>query len=123
MNNKGFTLVEVLAVITIIAIISSAAMLSYNGINSMYQKNECKQRRTMLETKAVQYAEEHNIFDNVSTDSLTKNISEWDFLRDEEISINPKTNQIFKGKLTITKRGNGLYKAVYINPSSGDECE
>ena len=59
MNNKGFTLVELLAVVVVLLLISTIAISS---INSAVERNKIKQnatKKTVIESYAKLYYEEH----------------------------------------------------------------
>lgn len=53
MNNKGFTLVELLAVIVVLAIIIGIAVPSIMGINQSIKDNMLDKKVTMIEEAAV----------------------------------------------------------------------
>lgn len=60
MNKKGFTLVELLAVIIVIGVIGSSATLGYIAIKNNKNKIECNNFIYDLETTACAYASFEN---------------------------------------------------------------
>lgn len=65
MKNKGFTIIELLASITIIAILGALAAISYTGIiNSSKQKSYLSYETTMQDS-ATKYVEKFSVVPNV----------------------------------------------------------
>lgn len=139
MNKKGFTLTELLASITILAVISAIAAFSYSKVMKDNKIKQCEQKVLYIEKQAIKYASDNpKIFrDNENTPSIEKLIcegylvvnstkvaelscvnSEKVIIDDEEDVINPLTENLFQGYVNITKT-NGLIDASYI----GDKCE
>lgn len=56
---KGFTLVELLAVIAVLGIISSIAVVSYSKVIKDNKVRECKRKVAYIEQKAIEYANEN----------------------------------------------------------------
>lgn len=63
---KGFTLVELLAVIAVLGIISSIAVVSYSKVIKDNKVRECKRKVAYIEQKAIEYANETLLLDNSS---------------------------------------------------------
>lgn len=139
MNNKGFTLTELLASITILAVISAIAAFSYLKVMKDNEIKQCEQKVLYIEKQAIKYASDNpRIFrDNENNPSIEKLIcegyliinsdkvagvscvnSEKMIIEDEEDVVNPLTNNLFTGYVKITKT-NGLLDTTY----EGDKCE
>lgn len=56
MNRKGFTIVELMAVIVVLAIIITLAFASFKGIGERVRKEEYQNKISLIETKASDYA-------------------------------------------------------------------
>ena len=74
MNNKGFTLVELLAVITILAVIMGVAMVSYEGVfdkvdDSYYHAMES----SMVIAGDLYFAEHKNLLPREGTKKVSVN--------------------------------------------------
>ena len=67
MKNKGFTLVELIITITLIAIISVTIGVSMSGMLSRQEDNKLEEYITDIEEAACTYAELH---DNSSNDTV-----------------------------------------------------
>ena len=59
MNNKGFTLVELLAVIVLIALISTIAIVSMNGIRGNIDEKIIESNLDLIDSAAKAYGEDH----------------------------------------------------------------
>ncbi len=65
-NIKGFTLVEMLAVIALIAVFSVVAVSTYRGINESSKKKALEAKIQQIETAAEKWARENNITNKMS---------------------------------------------------------
>lgn len=70
---KGFTLVELLAVIAVLGIISSIAVVSYSKVIKDNKVRECKRKVAYIEQKAIEYANETSLLDNRLDNSSLSN--------------------------------------------------
>ena len=61
MNKKGFTLVEVLAVIVVLGLIVSISLPIYIGLSNNLKKNTYENKKRAIESAATKYAAENNI--------------------------------------------------------------
>ena len=59
MNKKGFTLVELLAVIVIIAIVSAIAVVSMNGVRNKIDLKMVESNIDLIISSAKSYGEDH----------------------------------------------------------------
>lgn len=138
MNNKGFTLTELLAVIVLIAIISTIAGFSYNKIIKDNKIKQCEQKILYIEKQAVKYVTENpSLLHDISEMTLNvnklvcngyleaKNSGDWWCAgigesitpTENDEGINPIDGKKFDKDITITKT-NGLVRAEY-----GGTCE
>lgn len=136
MNKKGFTLVELLATITILAVISTIAAFSYTRILKDNKVKQCEQKILYIEKQALKFVSENPEFlrnDNnikipidLAIDTYLEPkgylLNDLENLKDSDI-INPLTDKKFKkGILNITKK-NGLISVKYIKDENGGyEC-
>ncbi len=65
-NNNGFTLVEMLAVIVLIAVLSVVAVSTYRGISESSKKKTLEAKIQQIETAAEKWARENNITNRMS---------------------------------------------------------
>lgn len=121
MNKNGFTLVELLAVIAILAIISTIAGFSYTKVMKDNKIKQCEQKILYIEKQAIKYASENpDVFfrnrPSVTIDKLIKSGYLISGSEDDD-TINPLTKAIFSGNVVLTKT-NGLISAEY----GGEDC-
>lgn len=117
MNRKGFTLVEVIAVVAVLAVILLVSFPVYNGI---IKRNTSKRYDDFITTlcEAGQYYILHNndtsLLNNTTTRVQIKDlkISNSSLVRSD--LINPRTKQAINlnAYLVITKNYNGTYTCV-----------
>lgn len=60
-SKRGFTLVELLAAIVIIAILGVTAVAAYNGISKNAKEKAYEAKVKQIETAAAKWAEENNV--------------------------------------------------------------
>ena len=135
MDKNGFTLVELLASIVILALITTIATISYTSIIKENKIKQCEEKKLFIEKQAIKYASENNLLHNNSSSDLyisnlvcngyleTKN-NDWSCENSDSVIIsedddvtNPITGKNFSGKITL-KKENGLITAEY-----GVKCE
>lgn len=124
---KGFTLVELLAVIAVLGIISSIAVVSYSKVIKDNKIRECKRKVAYIEQKAIEYANENNLLVNeevytieINTEEENKDKSFFNYkeLTDEDFQ-NPISESLFSGKIKIIQSSIGLTDAEVV----GVNCE
>ena len=124
---KGFTLVELLAVIAVLGIISSIAVVSYSKVIKDNKVRECKRKVAYIEQKAIEYANENNLLVNeevytieINTEEENKDKSFFNYkeLTDEDFQ-NPISESPFSGKIKIIQSSIGLTDAEVV----GVNCE
>lgn len=120
MNKKAFTMVELLAVITVICIIG---LLSFPTITNMTKQVDKKEYQNYLnniylatETYMGMY---HHDYENLTTTGQTVEIPVSKLLKEKLIKsdmINPKTNETIKPSDTVkvTVQADLTYKYEYI---------
>lgn len=124
---KGFTLVELLAVIAVLGIISSIAVVSYSKVIKDNKVRECKRKVAYIEQKAIEYANENNLLVNkevytieINTDEENKDKSFFNYKElTEEDFQNPISESLFSGEIKITQNSIGLTDAKVV----GVVCE
>lgn len=101
-NNKGFTLVELLAVLVIMIAIASIAIPTINSSLERSKNNQNQKRIKILESAAELYVSEHkNTFDGVCIAlSLLKNEGYVD-----EEALNDADGKKFVGYISVTESG------------------
>ena len=98
MKNKGFTLIELIVTITLIAIISVTIGVSVSGMLGRQDEKDAEDMKATIESAACVYVEVNNITGNtsVSLDELVK-----EGLLDKDLT-NPLDNTTLSGSVDIT---------------------
>lgn len=105
MNKKGFTLVELLAVIVILAVIAGIAVISYNGItNETKKKVFTNYEASMVNTSKIYYIDHPG-----------------DMLRVPIGSSCTTSNPVNK-KILLKDLVDGNYLDPFDNPDANDNC-
>lgn len=119
---KGFTLVELLAVIAVLGIISSIAVVSYSKVIKDNKVRECKRKVAYIEQKAIEYANENNLLVNkevytieinTNEDNKDKSFFNYKELTEEDFQ-NPISESLFSGKIEIKQNSIGLTDAKVV---------
>ena len=82
MNKKGFTLVELLAVVAILGILSVVAIGAYSGVTNRSKQKAYESKVSQIETSAAKWARENNI-DRTTSVSVNKLVVEGYLTADE----------------------------------------
>jgi len=61
-NNQGFTIVELLIVVVVIAILAAITIVSYNGITSRANSSAAKSSASTVQKKAESYNAENSVY-------------------------------------------------------------
>ncbi len=141
MNNKGFSLVELLAVIVILAIIMSLGFVGFGSIHRASKEQMLKSKIESLETSAQKYGQERMNELNTSckiggkdykfckTVTVQTLLDSGDFESEEsdktgkKIVRNDVTNaQMNNDKVCIYKKNNRVYALMYAKFEATDRC-
>ncbi len=124
MNKKGFTLVEILAVIVILGLLAVIAVPSAIGISDNIKKNMYCDKVDMLLTDAERWGEAHRS-ELKTADVCYKELSIDDLIKagitkkeENRVGIeNPYTGDDMEGKIGVYLKNNRAY-AFYIESDS-----
>ncbi len=126
MNNKGFTLTELLAVIAIIAVLSIAAISGYTTMTKNSKKKSYESKVEEIENAALKYAKETNL--KTSTTISVNKLVVYGFIQPDESTDsglssinNPQNNENMICNLVRITIHDDVYVAEY-NDSKKD-CE
>ena len=132
MNQKGYTLVEIIAVIALIAVVCGIFVLNFNRKN-----NNQLEENYNNEIKKIESAADTYVMTNKSSSDSKYEIIKYTAANEEEsfcyitledlvddgflndIPINPKTNEEFEGVVKFTKFENGAYDFKYTDDAEG----
>lgn len=119
MNNKGFTMVELLATIGVLALVITIAVPSVISVSKQIKNNMYKARIKLIESNAKLCVEDGKC--KLSNYKLNlSDIKEARYLKDEDL-INPiNNNRMDDCSVTIT------YSGTRVNASfnaSGEACQ
>ena len=124
-KKKGFTLVELLAVVAILGIVSVIAVGAYNGITTRSKQKAYESKVSQIETSAAKWARENNI-DRTTSISVNKLVVEGYLTADEAAENglstikNPKNNENMICKMIEISYKNGEIQTKFID--SKDNC-
>lgn len=120
MKNRAFTLVELLAVLLIITLISSLALVSINRQGNEYKNISYSKLEDLFETAAHSYiVSNNNLVNSVKSGEIIemslKQLAEKNYLSNNDIK-NPKTNKVIDIEKSIIKVSylNNKYKYEII---------
>ncbi len=142
-KNKGFTLVELLAVFVILAIIASIVMFSMNNIKSEYAKKVYTESVKNILTAAQNYYTS-NVFNDFPTYGMSVNAFEIEnknqytsglikYINDKLEAVHVSNGEYCANgtmdNLTVTEGDCGEYylyysngTEIYFNPKTGKQC-
>lgn len=102
LNNKGFTLVELLAVIVILAVLIGIAVPTYMNVSASVKKNQYNSKIEAIKVNALKYANDIGISD-ASTISIQTLIDTGYIATDNDNNeiINPVDNSLMNNYLVI----------------------
>ena len=108
MKNKGFTLVELLAVLIIIGVIAMIAVPAVGGVINSSKKGASEEQKNRIISAARTYMAQNSMelpnSDEQTCISITK-LKDKGLLTNEEIK-NPNDNSNLNGKVIITNTNN-----------------
>ena len=112
MNKKGFTLVELIAIILVLSIILTVVFTSLSASNQNASESEYQNFISNLETAAETYANLPGIYKDID-ERLKKGDNVQILVTDlinagiiDEIPVNPKTNEEFDDYIIVKKNSN-----------------
>ena len=107
-NKKGFTLVELISVVVILAIVIGVGIPVFIGVRKNVLNNQFENVKSRIETAAVKYANDTQII----TVSVGKLIEEGYLTADDQKAIyNPVDNSSLNCKIVEVSLNNGTYTA------------
>ena len=89
---KGFTLVELISVIALLALISGAAAVSYVKIKNKQKRDACIAFKKNLENVAIETIQDLNKCQWYASDVKIREMVEYGNLKEEDL-INPATEE------------------------------
>lgn len=132
MNKKGYTLVEIISVIALLAVICGLFVLNFSRKNNNQLEENYNNEIKKMESAADTY-----VMTNKSSNDSKYEIIKYtasnqdesfcyitidDLVNDgflNEIPINPRTNEEFEGVIKFTKYKDGAYDFKYIDDAEG----
>ena len=105
MKKNGFTLIEILVVIVLLAAVSVAVGVNMSGMNERQKAKQIKEYNETLEKAACVYAETNNILTN--SEVTVKKLIDSGFINKN--LKNPETND------TVTSDGNKIISITWNN--------
>lgn len=137
MKKKGFTLVELLAVIVILGVIATISIFSVSGIFSSSKEGIAKDKIMNIESAAVNYVQTKNIS---LDESCTVNGTKYNFCKKFTVKfllqenfleshdeggkvINDTTGESMENDvIAVYRKAGKLYATVTCLKSKGDTC-
>ncbi|MEG1288595.1 MAG: type II secretion system protein, partial [Bacilli bacterium] len=108
-NNKGFTLVELLAVIAVLAVVIGISIPVFFKVKETTLEKQFENVKTEIENKAEKYAKDTSVISMTVQNLIKEGYIEPD--KGEDI-INPVTKSTLNCKIIEVTNENGVYKAV-----------
>ena len=130
MNNKGFTLIELIITIALLAVISIISFVSINGVIEKNRIENCENLRKSIISAAKEYVSD-NRYDSLFVDGVSGmkvNITAQILINNNNLSgkiVNPFNNEEINNaenvKITIELNNDYTAKEVIIKNNSGNE--
>lgn len=132
MNKKGYTLVEIIAVIALLAVVCGLFILNFSKKN-----NNQLEENYNNEIKKIESAADTYVMTNKASSDSKYEIIKYTAANEEEsfcyitledlvddgflnsVPINPKTNEEFEGVVKFTKLKNGAFDFEYTDDADG----
>ena len=117
-NKKGFTLVELMAVIVVLAIVIAIAIPTYNKIKSIIDIKNYENKKELIKIAATKFAEDTNI-----TAIFVKELVENGYLEadDEDGNVYGLGRENINCYVILTEQKNGMFYSEFINENYIDE--
>lgn len=114
--NNGFTLIEILAVITILGVLTSIAIPSINYFNTKQKEKAYFMEEELVLESAKEFAKsnQYMLFNNTNCNIIdTKMLIENGFYEIKKDIINPKTKENIKNlKIVIDRNNTKSYTSI-----------
>jgi prepilin-type N-terminal cleavage/methylation domain-containing protein len=115
---KGFTLVELLATILILAVISTIALVGFQSISKKIKKVQYENKVSLVETKAASYASENGYLTTNVQELIDLGYLEADNNKGE--LINPVDNSSMNCHIVTIKEDEDIFYGSYTDT---EECD
>lgn len=100
MNNKGFTLIELIVTIALLAVISVISFVSINGVIEQNKYSDCENLISNIKSAAKEYVSDNrydnNFVNNVDKSTMNVELSVTNLINENYLSdniINPFDNE------------------------------
>ena len=113
-NRKGFTLVELMAVIVILAVIIAIAVPTFGNVQKSIEKKNYENQISLIETAAAKYFEDNNITSMYVDDLIKSGYLEADDKNGKIFATNDKTKEL-NCYIVRIENENGQYYPKFIN--------
>lgn len=135
MNKKGFTLVELLAVLVLISLLMGLAIPGINRINNNMKKKSYNQKIKLIESAAELWGQDNKTrlqADNCSSEiSKCKKITIAGLIKENYLDsdnnsgkyINPKNDKDMKDCIVFVYKQNKRVYAKFDNGSDSEACK
>lgn len=122
MNNKGFTLIELIATIALLAVVVSISFVSINAVIKSNKKEQCENLKSSIEAATKEYISDNRYKSDFNLDGL--NASKLNGYLSMPI-IDPYTkSEIEPSSINISVSiSNGNVSSVSTNIVCGDKLE
>lgn len=119
MNRKGFTLVELIAVITIMSLIAIITTPAYDSISKSIKTRNYESKKNTIKAHTLSYVEKYlknEVYDGTSTGTKSKTLcfSVNYLIRNGIISSDSETDEYIENNVTGEKYRNEIFiKVIY----------
>lgn len=119
MNRKGFTLVELIAVITIMSLIAIITTPAYDSISKSIKTRNYESKKNTIKAHTLNYVEKYlknEVYDGTSTGTKSKTLcfSVNYLIRNGIISSDSETDEYIENNVTGEKYRNEIFiKVIY----------
>lgn len=116
--NKGFTLVELIAVVTILSLIAIITTPAYDSISNNIKTRNYESKKSTIKAHTLSYVEKYlknEVYDGTSTGTKSKTLcfSVNYLIRNGIISSDSETDEYIENNVTGEKYRNEIFINVY----------